>query len=260
MKFFQKLLMAGTLSVMFCTAPVRAEVSPEVVNQIKQALSEHPEILLDVLRDHSETVLDIVQQGADHRRTQALLRQWQEDSKDPKKVALEGRPSRGSDKAPITLVAFSDFACTYCQQASSSIENVIRKYPDQIRFVFKQIPVSDAGKLASQWFLAAMKQDDKQAWLFYANLFSRQQDYLADPMKVLREVATEAKLNVAKLEADLKANSKAFEEILAGDVADAKKLGFTGTPYFLVNNLVLRGALPLENFVDAVEFARKVVK
>ena len=34
-------------------------------------------------------------------------------------------------------------------------------------------------------------------------------------------------------------------------------LGFVGTPYFIVNNMVLRGALPMENFIDAVEMALK---
>ena len=45
--------------------------------------------------------------------------------------------------------------------------------------------------------------------------------------------------------------------ITDADVADAKRLGFSGTPYFLVDNMVIRGALPLENFIDAVELALK---
>ena len=41
-----------------------------------------------------------------------------------------------------------------------------------------------------------------------------------------------------------------------GTIKEAKELGFAGTPYFLVNNLVVRGAVPLETFIDAVEFAK----
>ena len=39
------------------------------------------------------------------------------------------------------------------------------------------------------------------------------------------------------------------------DAAEAQRLGFVGTPYFLVNDIVVRGALSLENFVDAVDMA-----
>ena len=38
---------------------------------------------------------------------------------------------------------------------------------------------------------------------------------------------------------------------------DAQKLGIEGTPYFLVNNLVVRGALPLDLFKSAIDMALK---
>ena len=44
---------------------------------------------------------------------------------------------------------------------------------------------------------------------------------------------------------------------LAEDQQDAQKLGVEGTPYFLVNNMVVRGALPLDLFKGAVDMALK---
>lgn len=240
--------------------PVQADVSPEFLAQLKQALHENPGLILEVLQNNSETVLDIVQQGSDKRINQALVRQWQEDIKQPKTVDLAGRPARGPEKADITLVAFSDFTCSYCQQAAFTVENLLRRYPEQIRFVFKQIPNADAGRLASQWFLAGMSQNPEKAWQFYALMFDGQARYLADPMAVLREMAAKAGLDVKQLEADLKTQGKAIDAIIDADIAEAKAMGFHGTPYFLVNNLVIRGALPLENFIDAVEFARNAGK
>lgn len=234
-----------------------AELSPEVENQVRQVLKAHPEIVLDILRDNSETMLDIVQQGADQRRRQALLRQWQGDLKTPKDVNLEGRPVRGPENAPVTLVAFSDFTCAYCQQAAFTVESLIKRYPGKIRFVYKESPNNDLGRLAARWFLAASRQDQAKAWQLYALLFDAQQRYMADPQAVLTEVAAQAGLDVKALEADLKANAKTYDDIIAADAADAKRLGFSGTPYFLVNNMVVRGALPLENFIDAMELALK---
>lgn len=252
--FFGAALTALVSSLSFGSAPAAAE--PDAA-AIRQALKDHPEIVLDVLRDNSETLLDIVQQGADERRRQSLLRQWQDDSKAPKEVALDGRPTRGPADAPVTLVAFSDFTCGYCQQAAFTVETLLKRYPGKIRYVYKESVGLDPGRLAARWFLAASRQDQAKAWRMYALLFDAQQRYMADPQAVLPELATKAGLDAKALEADLKAHGKTYDEIIDADVADAKRLGFSGTPYFLVNNMVIRGALPLENFIDAVELALK---
>lgn len=250
---------AGLALTVLCLGPAQASPSedlpPDFVRQLRQALRENPDILLDALRDNSETMLEIVQQGAEQRRRQALARQWQADLQTPKKMDLEGRPSRGPENAPVTLVAFSDFTCTYCRQAAVTVENLLKRYPGRIRFVFKQSPGSDLGRLAARWFLAASAQDSVKAWMFYARLFDRQQRYAADPLPVLREVAGEVGLDARKLEADIAARTKELDGVIEADQADARQLGFAGTPYFLVNNLVIRGALPLEDFIDAVNMA-----
>lgn len=222
---------------------------------IRQALQEHPEIVLDILRDNSETLLDIVQQGADQRRRQALRRQWEDDSRNVKQVALEGRPSRGPQDAPVTLVAFSDFTCAYCQQAAFTVENLLKRYPGKIRYVYKEAVANEQARLGARWFLAASRQDEAKAWRFYALLFDAQERFMADPQTVLTELAAKAGLDPKAIAADLKTNGKTYDDIIDADAADAKRLGFVGTPYFLVDNMVIRGALPLENFIDAVELA-----
>lgn len=248
----------AALAAIFPVGPIPAAAAdtPDAA-AVRQALREHPEIVLDVLRDNSETLLDIVQQGADQRRRQALLRQWQDDRQDPKRVALDGRPSRGPADAPITLVAFSDFTCAYCQQAAFTVETLLKRYPGKIRYVYKESVGTELGRLGARWFLSASRQDPAKAWRLYALLFDAQQRYMADPQAVLTELTAQAGLDAKAIEADLKANGQTYDGIIDADVADAKRLGFSGTPYFLVNDMVIRGALPLENFIDAVELALK---
>jgi protein-disulfide isomerase len=43
--------------------------------------------------------------------------------------------------------------------------------------------------------------------------------------------------------------------MMDADAAEADSLGFVGTPYFLVNDIVVRGALSLEEFSKAVDMA-----
>src|SRR4051794_3950367 len=48
-------------------------------------------------------------------------------------VADGGRPVRGSAKAPIELIEFSDFQCPFCQRANPTVEQVLKTYGDKIK-------------------------------------------------------------------------------------------------------------------------------
>ncbi len=247
------LLSGGLAAVM----PAQAAPSSDLNAQLEALLKQHPEIIMNVLRDHSEEVLDIVQQGSDKRRRSVLLRQWETEINQPKQVALEGRPVGGAEDAPVTIIAFSDFLCAYCHQAAYTVGNLMKRYPGKIRLVFKQIPKTQSGRVAGEWFIAAYQMDKAKAWKMYALIFDRQKQVEDDVLSAMRAIAAEAGFDAKALESAVKSKAKELDAMMAGDAADANALGFVGTPYFLVNNMVLRGALPMENFIDAVEMALK---
>ncbi len=259
MSFFRHIcltlfLLSGSF---FITGAAQAASASDPAAQLEAILKEHPELILNVLKNHSEEVLDIVQMGSDKRRRAVLLRQWENDITQPKQVALEGRPAGGPDNAPVTIIAFSDFVCTYCHQAAYTVGSLMKRYPGKIRLIFKQIPKTQSGRIAGEWFIAAYQMDKAKAWKMYALIFDRQKQVEDDVQNTIRAIASECGFDVKALEASVKSKAKELDAILAGDAADANALGFVGTPYFLVNNMVLRGALPMENFIDAVEMALK---
>src|SRR6185436_15726533 len=55
-------------------------------------------------------------------------------------VATAGRPERGSPKAPITIIEFSDYQCPFCKRGEESIEKVVQAYGDKVRIVFRDYP------------------------------------------------------------------------------------------------------------------------
>ncbi len=250
--FLSFLFLAGS-----CLLPSSGQAAPSLEDQVIQLLKAHPEIVLDVLRQHSAEVLDIVQEGSESRRRTALFKQWEADLQKPKNVALDKHPAFGPAGAPVTIVAYSDFLCTYCRQAAFTLGNLMSKYKGRVRLVFKQTPKSDAGRIAGTWFLAAFKMDREKASKVYAAIFDRQQKVEDDPVTALRAIAQEAGYDVKLLEAEVSGNAKSYEDLMTADSNEARGLGFAGTPYFLVNDLVIRGAVPLDNFVDAVELAMK---
>ncbi|HYU52166.1 MAG TPA: thioredoxin domain-containing protein, partial [Gemmatimonadaceae bacterium] len=52
--------------------------------------------------------------------------------------------SLGPAGAPVTLVEYGDFECPYCGRAYPIVQGVIRRMGDNLRFVFRHFPLSEA--------------------------------------------------------------------------------------------------------------------
>ena len=236
-------------------AATRAEaLSPaELRPALEELLAEHPEVVLDFLRTHSETLVDVVQMGSDRKRLAALEQQWVRDAKEKKNIRLDNRPRVGAKNAKVQIVAFSDFTCVYCRRAEKTLVRLMKDYEGKVSFVFKNLPLDPQGisGLASQYFVALSLQDEKVAWKFYRQLFENADVLNAEGEKFLRETAEECGANMKKLDSDRR--QKSVDRILKEDLEDADKLKIEGTPTFFVNNLVVRGAMPENMFRRAIE-------
>lgn len=257
MSLIRRLCILILLSGSLIASPVSASTEQEAAAQLRALLKAHPEIVLDVLNEHGEKLLEILQSASENRRRGNLFKQWESDLAVPKNVATQGRPFGGAENAPVTLVAFSDFLCSYCHQAAVTIGNLMKRYPGKVRMVLKLTPQTESGRIAARWFLAAYGMDKVKAWKLYAYTFDRQKEVEGNATETLRSIAAEVGFDVKALEAEMFKRTGEFNTMMQVDAADARALGFVGTPYFLVNDLVIRGALPLESFSDAVELALK---
>ena len=119
------------------------------------------------------------------------------------------------------------------------------------------MPLDDKGPagIAAAYFVAVSQQSEEKAWLFYKALFADRDKLIADGEAFLKKTAEGLNVDMKRLAKDVR--SKKVADILAEDQQDAQKLNIEGTPYFLVNNLIVRGALPLDLFKDAVDMALK---
>ena len=263
MYFLAKIVLAFFCVFMFTANISYAEeaMSREALEQlILDTVRNHPQVLLDILRNNSEAVLDIAQQGSNARRLNLLQKQWQKDLRTTKKIKVNDRPMLGNKNAKVTIAAFSDFSCHYCQTSKNVLDKILKEFGSDVNFVFKSIPLDEKGPsaLATSWFLAIANQSEEKAWAFYNIMFANPEKLTADGENFIRKSAKDLNLNMAKLEKDLK-NDKKIKSIMKEDHDDSEKLNVEGTPCFFVNNIVLRGAMPLEFFRVAVKMALKDV-
>ncbi len=232
-----------------------AKDDKELIKALERILQERPDLIINVLRENSEIVLDIAQEGSSKRRKRNLESQWRKDMEIPKNINIDGRPVLGPKNAPITVVEFSDFTCPYCAQAAANLKKLMEVYKGKIKLIFKHTPLSSGpiSVLASEFVIAAGFQSEEKAWKLYYACFEKREQLLEKGEVFLKEEAASIGLDVVKLMRDAKA--KKTKEILEQDLADAKKLNVEGTPYFVVNDAIVRGALPLELFKSVFDLA-----
>jgi cyclophilin family peptidyl-prolyl cis-trans isomerase/protein-disulfide isomerase len=50
--------------------------------------------------------------------------------------------SIGAEDAPLTIVEYADFQCSYCARAGLALAEFQKKYPDQVRYVYRHFPLN----------------------------------------------------------------------------------------------------------------------
>ncbi len=234
-----------------------AKSDAELIEQLQRIFSERPDLVLTVLRNNSESVLDIAQEGSNIKRKRALEAQWREDMKDKKNINIEGRPIWGAKDAPVTIVEFSDFTCPYCAQAASTLSQVIKAYGDKVNLVFKHTPLSASptALIASEYVIAAGLQSEEKAYKLYEALFLKRAELIERGEALVKEEAEAIGFDMKKL--IKQAQSMDTKKILEQDLKDGRELGVEGTPYFFINDIIIRGALSGEHFKAAIDMALK---
>jgi protein-disulfide isomerase len=166
-------------------------------------------------------------------------------------------PSRGPASAAVTIVEYSDFQCPFCARAEKIVqEEVIAKYGDKVRFVYKQFPLTSIhpwAEPASMIGLCVFKQAGNDAyWKYHAAIFEKQKDIPNEaPAEKLFGIAKEAGADEAKVKACFEAEET--KQIVVATLEEAEKIGVDSTPTFFINGRKLSGAQPLEAFQAIID-------
>ncbi|HET9529575.1 MAG TPA: thioredoxin domain-containing protein, partial [Blastocatellia bacterium] len=161
-------------------------------------------------------------------------------------IATDG-PARGPSEAPVTIIEFSDFQCPYCKQATKTVEEVIRAYGDSVRVVFKHLPLpmhADAFK-AAQAAVCADRQG--KFWQYHDRLFNSS-DLKTDSLK---KHGAELGLNTSEFDSCLESDSS--RAVVLKNMQQARQADIQGTPTFLINGRLLRGARSIDDFRKAID-------
>ncbi|MBW2386055.1 MAG: DsbA family protein [Deltaproteobacteria bacterium] len=164
------------------------------------------------------------------------------------KVDTVGRPTKGPANAAITLVEFSDFQCPFCSRVGPTLKQVREEYPNDVKIVFKHLPLSIHPKAQGAHAAAEAAHQQGKFWEMHDKIFADQRQ-LTESKYI--EYAGEIGLDVDRFKKDMA--SAEVKKRVAADSAEAARLGVTGTPGFFINGKFVSGAKPFSEFKRIID-------
>lgn len=163
-------------------------------------------------------------------------------------------PQKGSARAPVVLVEFSDFLCYYCSKfAKETLPRIEEAYirDGKVRFVYRHMALfGDTSLRAAE--ASACAFDQGRFWEYHDLLFG-QRGALAFTAARLKEYAGTVGLNAKGFAACL--DTRKFADIVETETLLGRALGATGTPAFLLNGALAIGAQPFDRFRALIDRA-----
>ena len=159
---------------------------------------------------------------------------------------------RGPEDAPVTLIEYGDFECTYCGQAEGVIRELLASFGDDVRYVWRHLPLNDVhqhAQLAAEASEAAAAQG--QFWPMHDILLSHQGELRAGDVK---NYAKQLGLDAERITDELRRRVHAGR--ISEDVASADESGVSGTPTFFINGRRHYGAYDVATLSDTVRSVR----
>jgi protein-disulfide isomerase len=160
-----------------------------------------------------------------------------------------GDPTIGPDDAKVTIIEAGCFVCPYTKDAEPVVKQLISHYGDQIRFVYKDFPISSAHTGAQETAEASHCANDQgKYWEYHDLLFENQGKTNFEDLVRFAETLN---LDIDQFSECL--TSHKYKSQVDSDFADAFAIGVYGTPTFFINDQVLVGPKTFNEFRQIID-------
>lgn len=239
---------------------ISREVASKVKEPTQQEIDDYYETNKARIGANKEWVSDQIKQYLRQQSQARAMEAFVESLKKPYavisnlgplryQIETKGHPAKGPESAPVTIVEFSDFQCSYCQTVASTLQRIASDYGGKVRIVYRHFPnpnIHPFAQKAAEASLCAHEQG--KFWEMHDLMFQDPNHLSVDDLK-----AKAAKIGLGK---------DAFESCLASDryatrvkqdFLDATRAGVGGTPALFINGRLIAGARPYEEIAATID-------
>ena len=245
-------LMSGLfIALMVGASSVSAHASSHTVFSTEET-AEIERIAREYIRNNPEIILEAIRQIEQRRRLAEAEQVQRQIALDREALVNDaGSPVGGNPDGDVTVVEFFDYRCPYCKAVAPRLAELLRKDAG-IRFVYKEWPIlGPVSVVGARAALAAWKQGK---YVEFHDRLMGVSGQLSQPR--VFEIASEIGLDLERMRKDMASDEVAG--ILKRNAELASRLKISGTPAFVIGDVLVPGAVSLEELESLVSEARSV--
>ena len=212
-------------------------------DEVRAYLLDHPEVLIEAM-----DILQAREEAAGLERDSQII-----TSNSARIFANPNDWVSGNPNGDITLVEFMDYRCGYCRKAYDEVDALI-KTDGNIRFVVKEFPILGEASMLSAQFAIALRQlhgDEAYGKAHDALMTLRGEPTVETLSRLAGDLGFPAEPVIERMKAP------EVMAVIQENYALAEQMEITGTPAFILKDMVMRGYAPLETMQDFVADARQ---
>ncbi len=156
---------------------------------------------------------------------------------------------QGNEDAPITLLEYGDYQCPACGYAYPIIKRIQKHFGENLRFVFRNFPLTEIHPLAEIAAETAEFASDYNRFWEMHDLIYENQPRLS--RITLIELTNHLQLPTAELEDALQKGK--YQDKIKKDFIAGVRSGVNGTPTFYINGIHHNGPFEYEDLISAIE-------
>lgn len=155
-------------------------------------------------------------------------------------------PKKGNEGAGLVIYEFNDFLCPYCAEMKKVLDEVMKKYNNQILLVWKDFPrLAESEKAA----IAARCANEQGNFWAYHDLLFQNQNKLKEEYYI--QAAGLLKLDLEKFQSCL--INPEITKLVENDLTEGFLLKVDATPYFFVGQERISGYVNYNQLAQIIE-------
>ena len=160
---------------------------------------------------------------------------------------------QGPDNAPVTLLEYGDYQCSYCGDLYPVLKDVQKQMGKSLRFVFRNFPITS---IHPQAFVAAEAAEaaagQGKFWQMHDRLYENQFDLSAESIAIYAE---QVGLDMERFVREV--NDQTYAKRIKHDFQGGVMSGVNGTPSLFINGERYDGDRDVRSIVAALKAASK---
>ncbi len=236
-------LASSTLTLAFDISNMTDRERTKFGEEVRQYLLKNPSVIVDVFQVLEERKAEESQQ-----HDKKVLAQHADAIFSDNHSWVGGNPN-----GDIALVEFLDYRCGYCRRAAPEVARLLAE-DSNLKLIVKEFPIlGDSSVLMARFAIATLRFAGAEAYKkVHDALIELEGDAAID---TLRALATDLNLDANVIFAHL--DDPHITDAIEANYELARVLNISGTPSFILPNIIIRGFLPAAKLQERITSARE---